>query len=40
MIVCQKLEDGPRRSPNDCASTPRFAEVESILAEECERLGI
>jgi len=26
--------------PYDCVITPRFAEVESILAEEYERLGI
>ncbi|KAF8488636.1 cytochrome P450 [Russula emetica] len=29
-----------RPVPYDCVVTPRFAEVESILAEECERFGI
>jgi len=26
--------------PYDCVVTPRLAEVESVLAEEYERLGI
>ena len=40
MLVLALACTGSRPVPSDCVITPRFPEVESILAEEREGFGI